>query len=299
MGERGKGMLERIGIWGNTSKPAVKAVAQELVDWLDTRKRRAVLAEPLAEFLGRPGSGVPEDELGGAVDVLVSLGGDGSLLHSARLVSGVGVPILGVNLGRLGFLAEISHDALPAAMEKVLQGHYQVEDRMNLEATLIRGGEPAARFLALNDVVVDRGASPRVLEFEVRIEGVPVTRYTGDGVILSTPTGSTGHSLSAGGPVVNPRARAMILTPMCAHSLAARTIIVSEEEVAEIEIHTAGREAQMAVDGQIGHAIQNEDRLVGRAAAEVTRLVRLNDTSFYEILRTKFRWGSPHMGGDE
>jgi len=296
---KGNETFEHIGIWGNTSKPAVKAVALELVEWLEARGRRPVLADSLAEFIGRPGTGVAEDQLGESIGLLVSLGGDGSLLHAARLVSGTGIPILGVNLGRLGFLAEISYGELRGAMEKVLEGDCKIEDRMNLEATLLRDGKVAARFLALNDVVVDRGASPRVLQFVVRIQGVPVTTYTGDGVIVSTPTGSTGHSLSANGPVVSPTTRAFIITPICAHSLAARTIIVSENEEVEIEIHSDGQEARMAVDGQIGHAIRNGDRLAGRAAAEVTRLVRLNDTSFYEILRTKFRWGSPRMGGDE
>jgi NAD+ kinase len=292
-------VFERIGIWGNTAKPGIEAIALKLVEYLEAQGRQVVLAEPVAVLLGREAEGVSEDRLGESVDLLVSLGGDGSLLHSARLVSGAGVPILGVNLGRLGFLAEIPPGDMLGAMGRVFDGEFKIDERMNLEAILQRDGGEAAKFAALNDVVVDRGASPRVVEFEIRIEGARVTTYTGDGVIVSTPTGSTGHSLSANGPVVNPMARVMIITPMCAHSLAARTVVVSENERVEIEIHSAAPEARMAVDGQVGHSVRNGDRLVVKAASQVTRLVRLNDTSFYEILRTKFRWGSPRLNGED
>jgi NAD+ kinase len=285
--------LKRVGIWGNTQKPAVEPAASSLIRWLGEKHLEAVIASPLAEYLGRPADGVAEDQLGGSIDLLVSLGGDGSLLHSARIVGAAGVPILGVNLGRLGFLAEVSPDRMLDAMQQIMDGDFRIEERMNLEAKLMRGGDQAGRFLALNDVVVDRGASPRVMEFEIRVEGVQVTTYIGDGVIVSTPTGSTGHSLSASGPVVDPRVRAMIITPICAHSLAARTVIVAEKEKVEIEFHSAAPEAQMAVDGQVGIALRKGDRLAVQAASRVTRLVLLNNASFYEILRTKFRWGNP------
>jgi NAD+ kinase len=285
----------RIGIWGNTGKPGVARLATDLAGWIEAQGRRPVLAEALARLLHREKEGVADDRLAGAVDLLVSLGGDGSLLHSARLVSAAGVPILGVNLGRLGFLAEIGPDGIEDALGRILDGRSRIEERMNLEALLVRGEKTEDRFVALNDVVVDRGASPRVLEIDVRVGGVPVTAYTGDGVIVSTPTGSTGHSLSAGGPVVSPCTRLIIVTPICAHSLAARTIIVSDGEAVDIEVRSEAREARLAVDGQLGRAVLDGDRLALRAASQVTRLVRLNDTSFYEILRTKFRWGNPRQ----
>jgi len=287
--------LRRVGIWGNTAKPAVGPLARDLISWLESKGREVVLARPLAEVLGGPVSAVEEEALPGAVDLVVSLGGDGSLLHSARLVGGAGVPILGVNLGRLGFLAEVPPDGMIEAMEKVLEGQFQVEERMNLAAALHRNGRRVAEFRALNDVVVDRGASPRVLQFEIVVHGAQVTTYTGDGLIVATPTGSTGHSLSAGGPVVNPRTRLVIVTPMCPHTLAARTIIISDTERLEASVHSAGHEAQLAVDGQVGITVQSGDRLTVEAASTVTRLVRLNHTSFYEILRTKFQWGTPRL----
>ncbi len=285
--------LERIGIWGNTAKSAVGPLARNLIQWVEEKGLEAVIAQPLAESLGEVRGGVGENRLAESIDLLVSLGGDGSLLHSARIVGGAGVPILGVNLGRLGFLAEVAPDQMLEAMERILSGKFRIEERMNLEATLLRGRKEAGRFIALNDVAMDRGASPRVMEFEIRVKGVLVTTYIGDGVIVSTPTGSTGYSLSANGPVVSPTVRAVIITPICAHSLAARTVIVSEKEEVEIEFHSATSEARMAVDGQVGIALEEGDRIAVRAAQQVTRLVLLDNASFYEVLRTKFRWGNP------
>lgn len=290
--------FQRIGIWGNIAKAAVQPLARELVALLESRGREVVLASSLADHLGVSSGGVEEERLGERVDLLVSLGGDGSLLHAARLVVGREVPILGINLGRLGFISEVSRENVVEKMTDVLEGKFKIEERMNLEATLQRDAQGVARFVALNDVVVDRGASPRVLEFEIWIEGVRLTSYAGDGVILATPTGSTGHSLSANGPVVNPTTRVLIISPMCAHSLAARPIVISDRERIEVVVNSPQSGARLAVDGQIGFDVQKGDRLLAKAASHVTRLVRLNDTSFYEILRTKFCWGTPRLDGD-
>jgi NAD+ kinase len=291
--------FQRIGIWGNTKKMGTRSLAETLIEWLEARGCTVVLAEELAGHLGRAGDGVDENRLGESIDLVVCLGGDGSLLYTARLVADRGVPILGVNLGRLGFLAEIAPGEVLETLGRVFDGDCVIDERLNLEAVLFRNGNEVASFQALNDVVVDRGASPRVLEFEIRVDGVHVTTYAGDGVILATPTGSTGHSLSAGGPVVNPGTRALIISPICAHSLASPSIIVSDREEIEVRIHSAEPESRLSVDGQVGHPITNNDQLRVRAASQVTRLVRQSDTSFYEILRTKFRWENPRLNGDQ
>ena len=235
----------------------------------------------------------PDTEVGdlGGTDLVVAIGGDGTILRTARELRGT-VPILGVNLGRLGFLAEVSTEELEEAFGEVLDGRVRVEERTGLSA--YAEGEREG-FFAVNDVVLERGASPRMMEVRVFVEGELLGSYLADGVILATPTGSTAYSLSAGGPIVHPGLDALILTPICPHSLSVRPMVLPPDEEVVVRVRSdRGEDMALTVDGQVRCGLHPEDTVRVRRAEEKVRLVAFPDRSFYSVLRTKLLWG----GGD-
>lgn len=278
--------IRSVGIAANPVKLEVPEVVRKFLGFL----RRRGLACLLEEGLGDLFPGTEVGDLGGT-DLVVAIGGDGTILRTARELRGT-VPILGVNLGRLGFLAEVSAEKLEEAFGEVLDGKVRVEERTGLSAYAEGEGEG---FFAVNDVVLERGASPRMMEVRVFVEGELLGSYLADGVILATPTGSTAYSLSAGGPIVHPGLDALILTPICPHSLSVRPMVLPPDEEVVVRVRSdRGEDMALTVDGQVRCRLHPEDTVRVRRAEEKVKLVAFPDRSFYSVLRTKLLWG----GGD-
>lgn len=267
--------MRRIGIVAKRNDAAAASTAEWLSAWLGGRGVTAVR---------EPGSGH-------GLELLVVLGGDGTLLGAARLVAGAGVPILGVNLGNLGFLTEVARDELPETLERVLAGDFRVSERMMLDARVVRAGGVVAEQTVLNDAVITKGGVARIVELGVAVDGDPITRVRGDGLIVATPTGSTGYSMSAGGPIVHPEDRSIIITPIAPHTLTLRPVVVPDQvTVAVTRVRDEG-DVVLTLDGQAGYPLTPQDRVEVRRSAAVLPLVHSPFRSYFTVLRTKLKWG--------
>jgi NAD+ kinase len=218
------------------------------------------------------------------------LGGDGTLLSAARAVAHAGVPILAVNLGSLGFLTEVPLSEMYATLEAVNQGHCPIEDRSVLQCDVIRAEECIAQHYALNDVVVNKSAISRLVDFDLLIDGNFVFSYKADGVIVATPTGSTAYSLAAGGPIMMPSVSAFVVTPVCPHSLTHRPLVVTDTAQIEILVQSGHEEAFLSIDGQVGMPVLQGDRIISRRAHHNVKLMRVRRT-FFDVLRNKLKAG--------
>jgi len=281
--------MKRVGIIAKTDKPQAIAVSKELIPWLKGRGIEPVIDEGLGALLGISGC-CPKNQIASKSDMLLVLGGDGTLLAAAGLVGATGIPILGVNLGSLGFLTEITIDELYPAMERVLKGEYESEVRVMLSVRVIRGKEEIAKYTVLNDVFVSRGSTARIVDLETKINGDYVTTYKADGLIVSTPTGSTAYSLSAGGPIIYPSLHAFTLTPICPHTLTQRPVIVSDDSVITISI-LSKEDILITHDGIAGPALHYGDIVEVKKADAVIHLIKSPYRNYYEVLRTKLKWG--------
>lgn len=283
--------LRRIGIIANLAKPHAQATVEKLAAWLRAQKREVVGLAALQPLLHRTYRQVADAELGRSCDLLVVLGGDGTLLAAARTVAGSGTPILGVNLGALGFLTEVRDRELFGAMESVLHGDYETEPRTMLEAAVRRSEAAQALGLALNDAVVHAGTSSRLLDLGVVIDGQVVGEIRADGMIVSTPTGSTAYSLSAGGPLVRPTIPALVLTSICPHSLSVRPLVFDDRETIEIRVGPPHTSAYVALDGQVALEFDPPATVQVCKAPVETRIVLPQGRSFYRLVGTKLHWG--------
>jgi NAD+ kinase len=288
--------LKRIGILANLDKPAALPVLLELVAWLGERDRQVVTVPEVAALLADGVITVEGATLGEHCDLLVVLGGDGTLLGAARAVAGSDLPILGVNLGALGFLTEVPDRKLLETLESVLDGAYELEQRTMLEAAIVEGDArdgQRTRVLgtALNDAVVHTGAATHLLELEIVVGGRSLGEIRADGMIIATPTGSTAYSLSAGGPLVRPTIPALLATPICPHSLSVRPLLFDDRETLELAVGPSGRVAYLALDGQLASEFPLPARLLVRKASTRTVLVLPRGHSFYNLVASKLRWG--------
>jgi NAD+ kinase len=283
--------MRRIGIVARRDRAEAHEVTRGLVQWLTAHGREVVLDTETAGALGLPGVTVAERQaLPGKVDLIVVLGGDGTLLSVARLVDGLGVPILGVNLGGLGFLTATTLEALFPTLEAVLRGEYEAEERLVLVAELMRGGTRVTEHLALNDVVVAKGALGRLIDLDVRADGEPMTAYRADGLIIATPTGSTAYNLSAAGPILFPTMDAVVMTPIAPHTLSNRPIVLPGAQRIDVTLR-GDQEVMLTMDGQVGVPLRERDTVqVGKASARI-RLLRFDQRDFFSVLRTKLKWG--------
>jgi NAD+ kinase len=282
--------IRRVGICVKPDQPQLAELLRALEKWLVERGLEA-LPDPEA---GRSTSaaGLPRGELAGQTDLVVVLGGDGTLLAVARAIGDRDVPILGVNLGTLGFLAEIAREELFAALEAVLAGRFRIEERMRLDVNVVRGDASLGRYLALNDAVVSNTALSRMVHLEMRADGAAVTTYHADGLIVATPTGSTAYSLSAGGPLVYPTMGALLLTPISAHTLTQRPLVLPETCEVQLRVSdTRGGHVHLTVDGQVGRELAQGDLVTVRRAARPARLLVDPARSRFDVMRAKLRWG--------
>jgi NAD+ kinase len=283
-----------VGIIAAMHKRRIASAVQQVVAWLKRRRIEARLPEAQAVSLSLSKLAIPLAEIGRCSDLLLSLGGDGTLLATARLAAPLGKPVLGVNLGGFGFLASVpAGPGLSKTLETVFSAPSPVQRRMMLQAVVRRGGDRVGSFLALNDIVVGKGAFSRLFRLKTSVSGEPISYFPADGMIVATPTGSTGYSLSAGGPVVDPEVRAIILTPICAHTLTARTLVVPADRVIEMVLpDLQGEEVNLTADGQEGFSLRAGDVIAVREARFPARLIVLSESSFYRRLRAKLGWGS-------
>jgi NAD+ kinase len=301
--------MKTVGLIVNIEKlrgdPDVGRLARDAVALLTSRRVDVVVNRESAETLGLSELGAPVAELTRRAEMLVVFGGDGTILNSARQAAPNGIPILGVNLGGFGFLAEVHHRAVDDALLRVLAGDYRVDERMMLQAQVCRSNATVAgrgaagagrervvrELLALNDVVVTKSGYARILRIRTDINDDHLATHLADGLIVATPTGSTAYSLSAGGPILHPDLEAIVLTPICAHTLNARAVVLSGDEAITIRVEPTGAPCVLTVDGQEGEPLEPDDIVrVARAPCR-TRLVRLGGPGFYRLLRTKLSWG--------
>ncbi len=277
-----------IGIVAKEEEGAA-AVASELAEWL-VRRGHVIALDGVHWEQGGPRGAeslLPEERC----DLVIVLGGDGTLLSVARRCAG-GPPILGVNLGHLGYLTEVGRDNLYPALLQILAGRMSVEARTLLAATLERASGERSEFLALNDVVVAKTAPSRIIELDLAIDGRPVSRYRADGLVVSTPTGSTAYNLSAGGPIVHPLLPVVVLTPICPHTLTLRPLVMPDSSQVEIRLFTLSEMVFLTADGQEGAQIAAGDRVLVRRHPQAVQLVRTAEPrSIFEGLRSKLHWG--------
>lgn len=288
-------MIKAVGIVANRRKPSIKEILADLFAWLGDRGIRAVAWDDLSGIVPKCQT-CALDRIGEGVDLVIALGGDGTLLTAARGVGDGLTPILGINVGSLGFLTEVVVDEYEEALDGIVRGEYRWEDRMNIQAEVIRGGKTIGKFTGLNDIVINKGALSRVMELTMWADDHYLAVYTSDGLIVSTPTGSTAYSLSAGGPIVNPLMEAIIATPICPHTLAVRPMILGPDQVLKVELwggHSIHGEPEikLTVDGQIGFDLMTDDKIHFTKSERKTRLVLSGYRSFYEVLRQKLKWG--------
>lgn len=276
-------MIQRLTIITKKQKRDAYQAGETLKHWLAAQGRTAVL------FENEPEPHVPP--LPEGTELIVVLGGDGTLLSVARNYGQQGIPILGVNVGGLGFITEIALSELYPVLEQVLAHDFAIEKRMLLAATVIRAGQTIAEQSVLNDVVINKGALARIVELTTFINDQYLTTYRADGLIVSTPTGSTAYTLAAGGPIVYPTLHTITLIPICPFTLTNRPIILPDTVTITVTLDAKGLDVYVTFDGQIGLALQPEDRVVIRKAARSIRLVKSPARSYFEILRAKLRWG--------
>lgn len=280
--------FQRIGIVAKAGSRDAADTAQELAEWLRRRGLTATLDETSLRSRGKGGE-VPSVPAA-AYDLVVVLGGDGTLLAAARTLQ-PGIPILGVNLGNLGFLTEINRGELYPALLEVLEGRFRTEERSLFDVELRRQGGSPSRFRVLNDAVITKSALARIIELTLQVDGHLIARFRSDGLIISTPTGSTAYNLSAGGPIVNPLLPVAVLTPICPHALSMRPIVVPDAAPIEVTLETRREEVYLTLDGQEGTSLSFGDTVSIIRSASAVRLAKVSGRRFYESLRGKLRWG--------
>ncbi|MBI5057737.1 MAG: NAD(+)/NADH kinase [Nitrospirae bacterium] len=280
--------MKNIGIIAKRGEPeAVKAV-KDFLKRLKGQGFKFFIESDVAAFLKVKGH--PRKKIPSMSDIIIVFGGDGTLLSIARLVGNLGVPILGVNLGGLGFITEIGRDEVEKEIDKVLSGQCAFEERIMLLADVYRGGKRVVRHNALNDVVLNKSALSRMFELDIRINNKYASSFRADGLIISTPTGSTAHSLSAGGPILYPTLETFLMTPICPHTLTSRPIVLPDTIVLEATIKS-GDDVYLTLDGQVGFPLKVNDKLKIMKADYKTKFVVLHSKDYFQILRTKLKWG--------
>ncbi len=283
--------IKKIGITSKPKKTEVREIVPPLIEWLRARQIEVCIDKETAATLEIRERSLTRNEMPTQVDLIVVLGGDGTLLATARALNRKPVPLLAVNLGGLGFLTVVTTEELYPTLESAIAGDLQTEQRVQIEAEIVRADEVIASYLALNDVVLNKGAIARVLDFDVCVDGKFVSTYKADGLIVSTPTGSTAYSLAAGGPVIVPSVEAFIVTPICAHTLTNRPIVLPDSVTVEVAVKSQRESVYLTVDGQVGIALRSDDTVRVKKAASHAVLVQSFHKNYFEVLRQKLKLG--------
>lgn len=288
--------IKRIGIVLKPHHPEALQTICELTKWLADRGINLVGGpeierERIEHATGCSVMEVENEKLGAAVDLMLVLGGDGTMIATARMIGDANTPVMGVNFGGLGYLAEFRIEELYSALASILSGEYRLDKRVTLAVELLRDDEQITRNRVLNDVVINKSALARIIEIEAFLNNQFVNSFRADGLIISTPTGSTAYNLSAGGPVIFPSMNAVVITPICPFTLSNRPIVVPDEAVIELRLKTDNEEVALTLDGQVGFPLKVEDRVVIRKSRTTFNLIQPTNRNYFDVLRDKLRWG--------
>ncbi|MFN2491461.1 MAG: NAD(+)/NADH kinase [Pyrinomonadaceae bacterium] len=288
--------ITRVGIVLKPHQPDALKTLCELAVWLAERDISLVGGPEIERARIKEQTGcaveqVESDRLAASVDLVIVLGGDGTMIATARMVGDVEVPVLGVNYGGLGYLAEFRIEELYSALESILSGNYRLDKRVMLAVELLRGEKQVTHNRVLNDVVINKSALARIIEIEAYLNRQFVNSFRADGLIVSTPTGSTAYNLSAGGPVIFPSMNAVVITPICPFTLSNRPIVVPDDAVIELCLKTEQEDVALTLDGQVGFPLKVEDRVVIRKSQTTFNIVQPTNRNYFEVLRDKLRWG--------
>lgn len=282
--------IKRVGLFGKYGDRGGREVLQRLCALLEARDLEIIVeAETAIALKLTHATSCPLDRIGADIDLAIVLGGDGTLLNVARALAVHRIPLIGINAGRLGFLADVSSDNM-GMIGEILDGHYQTEERFLLSADIVRDGATVLARIAFNDVVVNKGDLARLIEFETYIDGQFVSGSRADGVIVATPTGSTAYAMSAGGPILHPTLAAIVLVPICPHTLSNRPIVVHSDSQVEIVL-VSDQSAHVTFDGQSNFGLRNTDRVCVRRSPVPVTLIHPLGRNHYEVLRQKLNWG--------
>jgi NAD+ kinase len=283
--------VTRVGLVAKPDAPEAPALLLRLVEWLTSRGLSVSLEKETAGLVpSAAAAAVRKSDLPGQCDFIIVLGGDGTLLSMARAVGDLGVPLLGINLGGLGFLTATTVEEAVAAVDAYLGGRMAIDERMMLAARVVRRGQSVGEYAALNDVVITKSAMSRIINLQVSVQGEYATAYRADGLIISTPTGSTAYCLSAGGPILFPTMDAVVIVPIASHTLTNRPIVLPGHQRIDVTLKT-DQDVMLTIDGQIGVNLNEHDTVQVEQAASRIRLVRFPRTDFFSVLRTKLKWG--------
>ena len=288
--------IRTIGLFGKYGSKNVGGVIERLCGFVRERGLAVLLEGATADFMDQPcADSRPLDDIGKEIDLAIVVGGDGTMLHVTRSLAHFGVPMIGVNLGRLGFLTDISTEHIDEELTRILDGDFVTEERILLEAEVVRDGKVLHNAYAFNDVVLNKGQLARLIEFETWVNGEYVNSTRADGIIVATPTGSTAYALSAGGPILHPTLPAIVIVPICPHTLSDRPLAVSSDSRIEIVLTSSAQQsAHVTLDGQTNFSIQDQDRVRVRRAAQAAILVHPTHRNHYEVLRAKLGWGEKY-----
>jgi NAD+ kinase len=289
-GTRPSSRTKSVAIISKPAKPELTQILPQLFAWFRDHDYQIVIDRETAAYRSGPEVVDRREMATRALDFVVVLGGDGTLLSTSRVVAKAGIPVLGVNLGSLGFLTEVPLPELYEALDEVDQKRATVEARSLVHCELLRAEKSIMSYSALNDVIVNKSALARLNTYDLFIDKVFVTTYKADGLIVSTPTGSTAYSMAAGGPILTPSVDAFVITPVSPHSLTHRPLVVRDSSEIEIVVKTGDEEAYLSVDGQVGMPVRDDDKVVCRKAEYKVQLLRIRK-AFFEVLRTKLKWG--------
>src|SRR5215813_10475591 len=279
----------RVGIITKPHEPRAEMLAAEIAKWAAGHEINLFVNDRIKDL--PPGTfNATAREIADNCDLLIVLGGDGTMIATARLVSGKGTPVLGINLGSLGYLAEFSSDEALPALELVIRGDYKLDKRMMLDWSVLRDGDRVGSGSVLNDVVVNKSAIARIIEIDCTADRHYVTTYRADGLIVATPTGSTAYNLSAGGPIIAPGTEAITIAPICPHTLTNRPLVLPLYCHIELRLNTREQEVMLTSDGQTGLPLMAGDRLEIRKSAKTFNTVAPNDRDYFEVLRSKLKW---------
>jgi len=291
--------MKKIGVIANIKRPNVVEMLERVSGWCEKNQVELTLNKETADFLTSQFSkkiktkSVQKEDLWKNSDLILAMGGDGTMLVTARAVAEHGTPILGINLGGLGFMTQVKTEDLESSLDRIKRNDYNIEERMVLRASFAHNNH----WHALNEAVIEKGGISRLIDLHISNRKEFVGSFSADGLIIATPTGSTAHSMSAGGPIVNPKIEAIILSPICPQSLAVRPIIFPADEIIKIKVETLQNEAILTVDGQITHPIKSGDEIVIQKAGHTVNLITFPERSFFEILRQKLNWGVKPKAG--
>jgi NAD+ kinase len=283
--------FQTIGIISRPRRSNLARVVPGLLHWFEARGIRAIYDNETATSLNDASAGLIREQVAEQAQLLLVLGGDGTLLAAARVAAPLGIPILPINMGSLGFLTSFQLEDLYPALEETLAGHFSSSERVMLSVELHRNRQIIERQSVLNEAVIHKGELARMIEMELLIDSGFVCRYRVDGLIVATPTGSTAYSLSAGGPIVHPSVESWIITPICPHTLSDRPVVVRDSSIVEVVVSPRSESVFLTLDGQTGIPMEPEDHVVMRRAAERLRLIQPPKKSYFEILHRKLKWG--------